>query len=165
VKDYGAVGDGVTDDTAAIQLAISDGGRCGANCGSSTIYPETVYFPASTYLVSSSITQYFNTELIGNSLSYPAIVASPSFVGLGVISSNFYTSPQSEWYLSTNKFLRSIRNLIIDVRATPQDTQVCGIHWQVAQATFLEGIYFFMTEPSDNPDNTQQVRRSPPQHS
>lgn len=131
VKDYGAKGDGVTDDTAAIQLAISDGGRCGANCGSSTIYPATVYFPSGTYLVSSSITQYFNTEMLGNPLDLPTILASPSFVGLGVISSDFYTGAQSEWYLNTNNFLRSIRNFIIDIRATPQAAQVCGVHWYV----------------------------------
>ncbi|KAL4756751.1 pectate lyase superfamily protein-domain-containing protein [Aspergillus foveolatus] len=64
--DYGAKGDGVTDDTFAINKAISDGGRCGANCGSSTIYPAVVYFPPGTYLVSSSIIQYYNTQLLGD---------------------------------------------------------------------------------------------------
>jgi hypothetical protein len=59
-------GDGVTDDTAAINLAVSDGGRCGADCGSSTFYPAFVYFPPGTYLVSSPIIQYFNTEFFGN---------------------------------------------------------------------------------------------------
>ena len=46
VKDFGATGDGVADDTAAIQAAI-DG--LGINGG-------TVWFPAGTYLVSSAIT-------------------------------------------------------------------------------------------------------------
>jgi hypothetical protein len=66
VKDYGAKGDGVTDDTAAINKAISEGGRCGADCGSSTVVPAVVYFPKGTYLVSSSIVQYYNTQLLGD---------------------------------------------------------------------------------------------------
>lgn len=51
---------------AAINLAISDGGRCGASCGSSTIYPAVVYFPPGDYLVSSPIIQYFNTQILGD---------------------------------------------------------------------------------------------------
>lgn len=43
VKDYGAVGDGVTDDTAAIQAAFDDN-------------VQSVYFPAGTYLTSANLT-------------------------------------------------------------------------------------------------------------
>lgn len=45
VKNYGAVGDGVTDDTAAIQATIAAAGAGGV-----------IYFPKGTYLVSASIT-------------------------------------------------------------------------------------------------------------
>ncbi|KAM0420326.1 hypothetical protein ACHAPT_011868 [Fusarium lateritium] len=79
VKEYGAKGDGKSDDTAAINRAISDGGRCGRNCSGSTIHPATVYFPPGVYMVSSSIIQYYNTEIIGDPLDVPRIVAAPSF--------------------------------------------------------------------------------------
>jgi hypothetical protein len=47
VKDYGATGDGLTDDTAAIQRAIS------RNVGQLAM--QTIYFPAGTYLVSNRL--------------------------------------------------------------------------------------------------------------
>ncbi|KAM0211010.1 hypothetical protein ACHAQD_010475 [Fusarium lateritium] len=133
VKDFG---DGVADDTDAINKAISSDGRCGGGkCTGSTIYPATVYFPPGIYKVSSSIIQYYNTEMIGN----------------------VYTGETSEWYLNQNNFLRSVRNFIIDVRPTPSDAQVCGIHWQVAQGTSLENIHFYMKKFKDDPKTTQQA--------
>jgi polygalacturonase len=66
VKDYGAKGDGKTDDTAAINRAIADGGRCGPDCGTSTTVPAVVYFPSGKYLVSSPIIQYYNTQFLGD---------------------------------------------------------------------------------------------------
>ena len=49
VRDYGATGDGRTDDTAAITEAISAAGPASAPTG------NTVYFPAGKYLVTSSL--------------------------------------------------------------------------------------------------------------
>jgi hypothetical protein len=57
VKDFGAVGDGVTDDTAAIQAAIAavknDGGG-------------TVFFPFGTFLCSSKLIVPSGVELLGS---------------------------------------------------------------------------------------------------
>lgn len=61
IKDYGAKGDGVTDDTAAIQAALNDGRR---NANGTPLFnlpdelngrPKALYFPAGTYLISNTV--------------------------------------------------------------------------------------------------------------
>jgi hypothetical protein len=53
VKTYGAVGDGVTDDTAAIQAALADG----RSSTTQDYYglPKALYFPPGTYLVHDTL--------------------------------------------------------------------------------------------------------------
>ncbi|KAF3125103.1 hypothetical protein TWF594_001673 [Orbilia oligospora] len=108
MEDFGAVGDGRTDNTVAINLAISSGDSYGANCGSSTVKPALVYFPSGTYLVSRSIVGYYNTQLVGNPNGLSIIRAASSFIGLSVISSNVYIEGQGggEWYINQNNFMR-----------------------------------------------------------
>ncbi|KUJ14004.1 pectin lyase-like protein [Mollisia scopiformis] len=137
VVDYGAVGDGVTDDTTAILSAMNNGTRCGKDCNGSTTKNAIVYFPPGTYLISSTIPLPFGTQ----------------FVGLDVLSTDEYTGGgvgidggDQEYYVNTANFYRQIRNLIIDISKTPSSSssgaalsQSC-IHYQVAQATSLENV-------------------------
>lgn len=57
VKDYGAKGDGVTDDSAAIQNAINAVAPTGG----------TVFFPAGTYLCNNSLRHKGGVHLVGTS--------------------------------------------------------------------------------------------------
>lgn len=140
VKDYGAVGDGVADDTIAINNAIADGARCGstaAYCDSSTIQPAIVYFPAGTYRVTKPIIQLYYTQLIGDANSPPTLLADAAFTGMAVVDSDPYKNDGSNYYTNQNNFFRQVRNFIIDLRSQPESVGA-GIHWQVAQATSSE---------------------------
>lgn len=66
VKDYGAKGDGTTDDSATLNAAFA---RTAANGG-------TVFFPAGTYIIHSAYVEFFsNTRIVGvpgaTVLTYP----------------------------------------------------------------------------------------------
>ncbi|KAJ6145632.1 hypothetical protein N7470_009527 [Penicillium chermesinum] len=145
VKDFGAKGDGSTDDTAAINKAISSGGRCGKGCDSSTTTPALVYFPPGTYVVSKPIIQFYYTQIVGDATDLPIIKAAPAFSGMAVIDADPYENDGSNWYTNQNNFFRAIRNLVIDISGMPQGSGA-GIHWQVGQATSLQNIRFEMVK-------------------
>ncbi|KAK5017179.1 hypothetical protein LTR39_001690, partial [Cryomyces antarcticus] len=149
VKDFGAKGDGSTDDTAAINSAITAGHRCGQGCDSSTVTPALVYFPSGTYLVSKPIVQLYYTQFVGDVLNLPTIKASAGFQGIAVIDSDPYADGGVNWYTNQNNFFRQIRNFVIDLTAMPP-TAGAGIHWQVAQATSLQNIRFEMVKGGSN---------------
>ncbi|KIM87551.1 glycoside hydrolase family 55 protein [Piloderma croceum F 1598] len=153
VKDFGAKGDGKTDDTAAINLAISSGNRCGGGtCQSSTVTPAVVYFPTGKYLVSSPLVAYYYTQIIGDAKRPPTLLASSGFTGAAVIDADPYIpgGNGSQWYINQDNFYRSVRNFVIDLRGMPASTVATGLHWQVSQATSLKNIVVEMSTASGN---------------
>ncbi|KAL2016783.1 hypothetical protein VTK56DRAFT_2996 [Thermocarpiscus australiensis] len=153
VKDYGAKGDGVTDDTAAINRAISDGNRCGPGCTGSTKTPGLVYFPPGTYMVSSPIIDFYYTQLIGNPSCLPVLKATADFQGRWLLDANPYQPSGALAWGATNVFWRQVANFVIDISAIPPATLVAGVHWPSSQATSLSNIVFNM---SDAPGNQHQ---------
>jgi glucan 1,3-beta-glucosidase len=149
VMDFGCKGDGVTDDTACINKAISMGSRCGSTCGSSTTSPALVYFPSGTYLVSTSIIMYYYTQLVGNALNPPTLLMAPAFKGNGLIDSDPYGAGGANWYQNQNNFFRQVRNFVFDLTKTPATSSSTGIHWQVAQATSLTNLVFKMSKATN----------------
>lgn len=148
VKEFGAKGDGITDDTDAINNAISYGNRCGRGCDSSTVDPALVYFPSGTYLISRPIIQYYYTQLVGDAVNLPILKASQNFGGIAIIDSNPYIEGGANWYTNQNNFYRQIRNFIIDMTSVLGNAT--GIHWQVAQATSLFNLNFKMATDGRN---------------
>ena len=85
----------------------------------------------------------------------PTILASGNFIGLGVLSTDEYTGGgtgedggDQQWFVNTANFYRQIRNLRIDITATPAEQQVAGLHYQVAQATSLQNVEIIAAEGS-----------------
>ncbi|KAL9616659.1 MAG: hypothetical protein Q9160_008482 [Pyrenula sp. 1 TL-2023] len=151
VKDYGAAGDGVTDDTAAINSAIASGRNCApGSCQSSTVEPVIVYFPAGTYVISSSIVDWYFTQIIGNPNALPVLKATPGFVGLGLIDGDPYQPGGAQGYTSVGVFYRQVRNLILDLTAIPASTAATGIHWPVGQATSIQNVQIRMTSAANS---------------
>lgn len=185
VKDYGAkgvslatkvltfltteiIGDGITDDTNAINAAITAGGRCGPGaCGSSTTSPAVVsfplaqcsaldidisqvYFPPGTYVVSRPIVPYYYTMMIGNANCLPILKPSAGFIGNGwIIDANPYQPGGAQGWGSTNVFWRQIRNFVIDYSNLPAQANIAGIHWPTGQATSIQNVIFNMNAAQD----------------
>ncbi|KAI3333006.1 pectate lyase superfamily protein-domain-containing protein [Ustulina deusta] len=159
VRDFGAVGDGVTDDTAAINRAAaafsaSDTStlRCAGDCGSTTTLGAVVYFPPGTYLISTPIIQYYYTQFVGNPNNRAVIKGTFNFTGIALVDSNVYITGGNgdEGYINQSNFYRQIRNLEFDmtgmnwtnfmvmtrtVKTKVPDRSPCSIHTSMEYPT------------------------------
>lgn len=110
--------------------------------------PAVVYFPAGTYLISSSILPAYFTQLIGDAASPPTLKATADFAGFGLIDGNPYYTDVLNW-VSQNVFFRQVRNFVLDTTAIPPATAATGMHWPTSQATSLQNIVFNMPATPD----------------
>ncbi|KAF2872077.1 pectate lyase superfamily protein-domain-containing protein [Massariosphaeria phaeospora] len=151
VKDYGARGDGVTDDSEAINRAIREQNRCGPwVCDSSTDSPAIVYFPAGVYIIGKKLDFYYMTMLIGNPNDRPVLKASPNLEAIALIDANPYSDQGQPGWISTNVFLRQIRNFIIDLTPIPATKGAQGIHWPASQATSIQYVKILMNRAANS---------------
>ncbi|KAF2016131.1 glycoside hydrolase family 55 protein [Aaosphaeria arxii CBS 175.79] len=155
VKDYGAKGDGVTDDSDAINRAIADQDRCGPwVCDSSTDSPAVVYFPSGTYVIGKAIVMYYMTQLHGNANDLPILKAAPTLQALALIDASPYSNENGEaGWISTNLFMRQIRNFVIDLTPISPEKAAQGIHWPASQATSIQNVKIRMAQSA----NSQQT--------
>jgi glucan 1,3-beta-glucosidase len=141
VKDYGAKGDGITDDTAAIQRAIStgdstasrDSGRFG-----STGQPAVVYFPAGTYLIQSTIRSFIGTVIMGDPTDRPTIKAAPTFTG------TYLLFGRDQRYGGLVGFYHGVKNLILDSTSVAPTKAIALLEWGVSQNNLLSNVMFNM---------------------
>jgi hypothetical protein len=115
VQSYGATGNGVTDDTAAINACINAVPQWGATSWPFTSY--IVYFPAGTYLVSAPLqwsTAYSQLTLYGQSQGSVTIKLKDGSSGFSSPS-----SPQGVIIMQDSNFAtafdNNVENLTIDV--------------------------------------------------
>lgn len=117
VKDFGAVGDGLTDDTAAIQAAVDYCKTTDRTEGiPTTPVKNSVLFPAGTYLVSASlnITSYLNIVGAGRHTTF---VKSAITNGDPVFSVEYSTSGLFQNY-----------NVISNITINGQSNNCIGIY-------------------------------------
>jgi hypothetical protein len=110
VKSYGAVGDGVTDDTVAIQSALSDG-RSNATEDYYGV-PKALYFPPGTYLVRNTL------QWVGCCVTLQGAGSSSSVIRLAPNSNGFSSTSSPKPVLLTPQGNESFRQNVWDLGFT-----------------------------------------------
>ena len=137
VKDFGATGDGVTDDSAAIQAALDLKGQ--------------VYIPAGTYLINTSLRIKSNTKLYGDGIEATILKEG----GAGTTLSTMFTSILvNQAYFdddSTGNDSMHIENIafhgqrsvaIPDGSATSTNKGIGGVYLKYASRSRIRDCYF-----------------------
>ncbi len=132
VRSYDAVGDGIADDTAAIQKAINallagpDPNSAGTRYQNEVnTRPALVYVPGGTYKITGKLDLRLNTILVGDSLNRPVFKASSNFNGDTVVDGVDYVSVQGHGNSpGTVNFFGAIKNIVIDTTSINKETKI-----------------------------------------
>ncbi|CAB4164202.1 Pectate lyase superfamily protein [uncultured Caudovirales phage] len=127
VKDFGAVGDGVTDDTAAIQAAIT---ACGGASG------KSVYFPAGDYYISAAISVPNYTRIIGDGAAKSRINLQGKPYG-GVVFKNLDTTEWG-WFEIQDFCVRGGSYAIYNTASTQEQFNFTNVNFEIQT---VAGIY------------------------
>lgn len=131
VKDFGAKGDGATDDTAAIQSAL--------NAVSGSAYGLEIYFPAGIYLVSSALiistVAGFGTKISGAGRGRTVIKRHQGFPAGDIFFANTVSNAPSSWL--------EIADLMIVNANNARNTSGYAIHILNRTHVHLQNIYIY----------------------
>lgn len=141
---YNAKGDGVTDDTAAIQKALNDDGNGGTRFQNGvTIRPAAVFVPGGTYKISAPIDMRLSTILIGDPNNPPIFKATSTFNGDALIHGRDVAAGDA-----TINFFVALKNIVIDTTNINKDSAITALGWGVSQACHLTNIKINMPQRS-----------------
>lgn len=155
VRDYGARGDGVHDDTAAIQAALNANQTGGAGTG---LAPSAaiVYLPPGDYLISDTIVLWYWSHLVGSAACPPTLRLAdraPGFDGHAglkpIVATNlgFNVSLDARaWWVqfkyegghANDVFYVHVRDLTVVVGEG--NAGAVGVLWQVAQQASIRNV-------------------------
>jgi hypothetical protein len=151
VRDFGAKGDGVTDDTEAFIRAL-DEGRGSVR----EKKPANVYVPPGTYVVSDTLIVWRATMLAGDAEDPPTLVLKDDAPGFGdpqnpkpmvVTALGYNIDPATrDWRTRTNELGGSTNNTFwitvrhLNLRIGKGNPGAWGLYWLVAQQTALRHV-------------------------
>jgi hypothetical protein len=152
VKDFGAKGDGVADDTKAFIEALQS--RRSLPYGAKRAV--SVYVPPGRYLLSDTLILWDATELFGDWQDPPTLILapdSPAFQDLAhpapfIVTAGGYQVPENthDWVTRTNDINGSSNNTFyivvrdLNIEIGEHNPAAWGLYWWCAQQTALRNI-------------------------
>lgn len=167
VKDFGAVGDGATDDYEAIQAALDSVGNAGGG---------EVYFPKGTYLTSRTLRIHSNTSIRGAGIAsrimpYPSHSFDAIPMRINTIDTRFDATPiittisASQTIPSPTKTRDiSISNICIEWGDTETDVYKATMALLISDAenVMVDKLFSLNNEPANFPKTLEEFLANEP---